>query len=40
MRLDEHDLVGQRRGKPAGGILTQRTARGDETHVSSFTESV
>jgi hypothetical protein len=40
MRLDEDNLVGQGRGKPAGGILAQRTAPGDETHYLSFTDSV
>jgi hypothetical protein len=40
MRLDEDDIVGKRRGEPTGGILTERTAPGDKTHLPSFTESV
>ena len=38
--LDEHQVVGQRRGEPAGGILAEGTAPGDKTHFQASDHDV
>jgi len=33
MGLDEDEIIGQRGGEPAGGVLAERSTPGDKTHL-------
>jgi hypothetical protein len=38
VRFDEDEIIGHRRREPTCGIFAERTASGDKTHLSSFTD--